>query len=64
MKEVGESLGMTPRTVAFHKYQIMARIGAKSNAELVKYALRNGMHAASQLETLSAEDSLVPSAAA
>ena len=43
MKEVGDSLAITPRTVAFHKYRIMATLGAKSNADLVKYALRNGM---------------------
>ena len=59
MKEVGESLGMTPRTVAFHKYRIMAAVGAKSNADLVKYALRHGMVAAYQPETLSAQDSVV-----
>jgi DNA-binding CsgD family transcriptional regulator len=32
---------MTTRTVAFHKYRIMEVIGAKSSAELVKYAVRN-----------------------
>ena len=27
--------------VAFHKYRIMEALGAKSNAELVRYAIRN-----------------------
>jgi len=46
MKEVGGILNMTTRTVAFHKYRIMEVLGAKSNADLVKYAVRNHMTAA------------------
>lgn len=46
MKEVGGILHMTTRTVAYHKYRIMEVLGAKSNAELVKYAVRNHMVAA------------------
>lgn len=46
MKEVGAILNMTPRTVAYHKYRMMAVLGAKSSAELVKYAVRNHMVAA------------------
>jgi len=41
MKEVSGILNMTTRTVAFHKYRIMEILGARSNAELVRYALRN-----------------------
>ena len=46
MKEVSGILNMTTRTVAFHKYRIMETLGAKSNADLVKYAVRNRMIAA------------------
>ncbi len=46
MKEVGSILNMTTRTVAYHKYRMMEVLGAKSNAELVKYAIRNHMVAA------------------
>jgi len=46
MKEVGGFLHMTTRTVAYHKYRIMEVLGAKSNAELVKYAVRNHIIAA------------------
>lgn len=46
MKEVGGILNMSTRTVAFHKYRIMETLGAKSNADLVKYAVRNHMTAA------------------
>ncbi len=46
MKEVGDILHMTTRTVAYHKYRMMEVLGTKSNAELVKYAVRNHMVAA------------------
>ena len=46
MKEVGGVLNMTTRTVAFHKYRIMEVVGARSNAELVRYAVRTHMVAA------------------
>jgi DNA-binding NarL/FixJ family response regulator len=46
MKEVGGILNMTTRTVAYHKYRIMELLGAKSNAELVKYAIKNHIVAA------------------
>jgi DNA-binding NarL/FixJ family response regulator len=46
MKEVGGVLHMTTRTVAYHKYRIMEVLGTKSNAELVKYAVRNHIIAA------------------
>ena len=46
MKEVGDILHMTARRVAYHKYRMMAVLGAKNNAELVKYAVRNHMVAA------------------
>ena len=43
MKEVAGVLNVTTRTVAFHKYRIMDVLGTKSNAELVRYAMRNHM---------------------
>lgn len=46
MKEVGSILNMSTRTVAFHKYRIMELLGAKSSADLVKYAIRNHIIAA------------------
>jgi DNA-binding NarL/FixJ family response regulator len=46
MKEIGDILHMTTRTVAYHKYRIMEVLGARSNAELVKYAVRNHLVAA------------------
>jgi DNA-binding NarL/FixJ family response regulator len=43
MKEISDILNMTTRTVAFHKYRIMEVLGARSNAELVRYAVRTHM---------------------
>jgi DNA-binding NarL/FixJ family response regulator len=47
MKEVGGLLNMKPRTVAYHKYRMMELLGTKSSAELVKFAVRNNLVAAS-----------------
>jgi len=46
MKKIGCILNMATRTVAFHKYRIMEIVGAESNAELVRYAIRNHIVAA------------------
>ncbi len=39
MKEIAQLLGITPRTVAFHKYALMKELGITSSAELVRYAI-------------------------
>jgi DNA-binding NarL/FixJ family response regulator len=41
MKEVAAVLGLTPRTVAFHKYRIMETFRIHSNAELIRFAVKN-----------------------
>ena len=41
MKEVGRRLGITARTVAFHKYRLMETLGIETNAELVQVATRH-----------------------
>jgi DNA-binding NarL/FixJ family response regulator len=43
MKEVADLLGVTPRTVAFHKYGMMKQLGVKTTAELVQYAVKQGL---------------------
>ncbi len=40
MIEAATILKITPRTVAFHKYRIMERLGVSSNAELIRYAIK------------------------
>ena len=44
MKEVGADLGITARTVAYHKYRIMDALSLRSSAELVGFAVRNGLN--------------------
>ena len=43
MKEVAAILDLTPRTVAFHKYRMMEQLRLKTSAELVKFAVQQGM---------------------
>jgi DNA-binding NarL/FixJ family response regulator len=42
MKVIAHRLGITYRTVAFHKYKMMQRLGIRTNAGLTTYALRTG----------------------
>ncbi len=41
MKLVARILDISPRTVAFHKYRIMEALQAKTNADLIHYAIKN-----------------------
>ncbi len=43
MKEIARQLGISPRTVAFHKYRGMAALGLHRQSELVEFALAHGM---------------------
>jgi DNA-binding NarL/FixJ family response regulator len=43
MKEAAAILDLTPRTVAFHKYRMMEQLQLKSSAELVQFAVRQGI---------------------
>lgn len=43
MKQVAVALGLSVRTVAFHKYQMMEKFRLKSTAELVQFAIRHGV---------------------
>jgi DNA-binding CsgD family transcriptional regulator len=42
MKEIASVLSITPRTVAFHKYQMMEELDIKTNSELIQYAIKHG----------------------
>jgi DNA-binding NarL/FixJ family response regulator len=41
MKEVAADLNITTRTVAFHKYKLMQEQGLKTNADLIRFAIRH-----------------------
>lgn len=43
MKEAADVLGVTARTVAFHKYRIMRECGLKNNSDLVRLAMKAHM---------------------
>jgi len=43
MKEAAFILHLSPRTVAFHKYQMMEHLSIKSSAELIEYAMMNSL---------------------
>jgi DNA-binding NarL/FixJ family response regulator len=43
MKVVADILEISPGTVAFHKYDMMERLGIDNNAGLLQYAMRNSM---------------------
>ena len=40
MKQVADVLNVTARTVAFHKYRMMAQLRVRSSAELIQHAIR------------------------
>lgn len=42
-KEIAGSLSISARTVEFHKYQMMESLGLHSSAELIHFAIKNGL---------------------
>jgi DNA-binding NarL/FixJ family response regulator len=42
-KEIAASLGISARTVEFHKYQMMETLDIHTNAELIHFALKHGL---------------------
>lgn len=43
MKEAADILHVAPRTIAFHKYEMMHHLGLKTGAELIQYAVKLGL---------------------
>jgi DNA-binding NarL/FixJ family response regulator len=43
MKQVANIMRITPRTVAFHKYRIMEQFQLKTNADVVQFAMKQGL---------------------
>lgn len=43
IKEIAAVLAISPRTVEFHKHNIIAKTGLKTTAELARYAAQKGM---------------------
>jgi DNA-binding CsgD family transcriptional regulator len=40
-KQIADTLGISPRTVEFHRYRAMKSLGLHTIAELVQYAIRH-----------------------
>jgi DNA-binding NarL/FixJ family response regulator len=43
MKEIAAALGLSPRTVETHKYQVMQALGLQTIADLIRYAFEHGL---------------------
>lgn len=43
MKQVATIMRITPRTVAFHKYRIMEQFQLKTNADVIQFAMKQGL---------------------
>lgn len=39
MKEAGRALGITERTIRFHKYKLMAKLHLQTSADVVRFAI-------------------------
>jgi DNA-binding NarL/FixJ family response regulator len=47
MKEAAKVLHVTTRTIAFHKYTMMEAFGLKTNSDLFRFAIKEGVITAS-----------------
>jgi DNA-binding NarL/FixJ family response regulator len=43
IKDIAASLDISPKNVEYHKYRIMDLLGIKTTAELVRYAVQQGL---------------------
>mgnify|MGYP001132338700 CR=1 FL=1 len=41
--KIAATLGVSPRTVEFHKYLAMETLGLHTNAELIHFAIKHGL---------------------
>jgi len=42
-KQIADVLCVSPRTVEFHKYKMMGKLGLRSTADLTRYAMKHGI---------------------
>lgn len=48
LKEIASTLGLSPKTVEYHKSKLMEHLGLHTTAELTKFALTHGLTPASE----------------
>jgi len=46
-RQIAESLGLSRKTVEYHKYKLMRDLGLESSAELIRFAVEHGLDGAS-----------------
>lgn len=42
-KEIAVTLGLSARTVEFHKYTVMEALGVENSAELIRFAIKHDL---------------------
>lgn len=50
-KEVAAEIGISRKTVEYHKYKVMRRLGLTSTAELIRFAVRTGLEDKTRLHS-------------
>ena len=48
LKEIAATLGLSPKTIEYHKAKLMEQLGLHTTAELTKYALAHGLTPSSE----------------
>ncbi|HMS83181.1 MAG TPA: response regulator transcription factor [Nitrospira sp.] len=48
LKEIASTLGLSPKTIEYHKTKLMEQLGLHTTAELTKYALAHGLTPSSE----------------
>jgi DNA-binding CsgD family transcriptional regulator len=57
MKKIAYQLGITYRTVTFHKYRLMRRLSIRTNAALLRYAIKRGVSDGAKSASQAQEES-------
>ena len=42
-KEIANEMHISPKTVEFHKASVMMRLGVRTSADLIRYAVKEGL---------------------
>jgi DNA-binding NarL/FixJ family response regulator len=58
MRQAARALGITPRTIAYHKYRIMKQFHLETNTDLVRFAIKERL--VPQLAAEGLNDALGP----
>jgi two-component system invasion response regulator UvrY len=45
VKQIAEELGLSPKTISTHRARLLRKMRLKTSAELIRYAVQNGLSA-------------------